>query len=127
MSELRSGARGARPPDQPGLVIVKIDGLSHPVLRNQVRAGRVPVMSRWLRARRMRLGRWEVMLPSQTSASQAGILHGDNDRIPAFRWYEKATRRLLVSNRPHDAAGIVPRGSSGGGVVGPGGGGHGGP
>jgi len=103
--------------DQPGLVIVQIDGLSHPVLRNQVRAGRVPVMSRWLRARRMRLGRWEVMLPSQTSASQAGILHGDNDRIPAFRWYEKATRRLLVSNRPHDAAEIVRRVSNGEGLL----------
>ncbi|MET1231428.1 MAG: phage holin family protein, partial [Candidatus Limnocylindrales bacterium] len=72
--------------DVPGVVIIQIDGLSHPVMRNQIRAGRAPVMSRWLRSDGYRLSRWEAMLPSQTSASQAGILHGNNDGIPAFRW-----------------------------------------
>jgi uncharacterized membrane protein YvlD (DUF360 family) len=101
--------QGATPTDQPGLVIVQIDGLSHEVLRNEIRAGRVPNMTRWVRSGSHRLAPWECRLPSQTSASQAGILFGSNEGIPAFRWYEKATGRLMVSNRPADAAAIEAR------------------
>ncbi|MFI5254288.1 MAG: phage holin family protein [Candidatus Limnocylindrales bacterium] len=93
----------------PGLVVIQIDGLSHQILRNQIRAGRVPNLARWVRSASHRLVEWECRLPSQTSASQAGILFGDNDGIPAFRWYEKATGRLMVSNRPADAAAIEAR------------------
>lgn len=103
--------------DEPGVVIVQIDGLSHPVLSHQIRAGRVPNMARWLRHGHMRLAPWNVLLPSQTSASQAGILHGDNDDIPAFRWWEKETQRLLVSNHPRDALEIERRISNGEGLL----------
>ncbi|MGH2407379.1 MAG: alkaline phosphatase family protein [Candidatus Limnocylindrales bacterium] len=101
--------QGVKHTDQPGLVVVQIDGLSHEVLRNEIRAGRVPTMSRWVRSDSYCLTAWECRLPSQTSASQAGILFGNNDGIPAFRWYEKATGRLMVSNRPADAAEIEAR------------------
>jgi uncharacterized membrane protein YvlD (DUF360 family) len=103
--------------DRPGVVIVQIDGLSHPVLAHEVRAGRVPMMSRWIRSGQMRLAAWDVLLPSQTSASQAGILHGNNDGIPAFRWWERATQRLLVSNNPRDAMEIQRRVSNGEGLL----------
>ena len=36
---------------------------------------------------------WETDLSSQTGACQAGILHGNNDDWPAFRWWEKETRQ----------------------------------
>ena len=45
----------------------------------------------------------------QTSASQAGILFGNNDDIPAFRWYDKATKSLFVSNRAADAEQLEQR------------------
>ena len=35
---------------------------------------------------------WETDLSSQTGASQAGILLGSNEDIPAFRWVEKETQ-----------------------------------
>ena len=38
-----------------------------------------------------------------TSASQAGILHGTNDGIPAFRWWERDRQYLMASSRPADA------------------------
>jgi hypothetical protein len=38
-----------------------------------------------------------------TSSGQSGILYGNNANIPAFRWYEKSSGRLLVSNHPRDA------------------------
>ena len=108
---------GVAQTDQPGVVIVQIDGLSHPVLVNQIRAGRVPTMARWVRSGSHRLDGWECQLPSQTSASQAGILLGANDGIPAFRWYEKASGRLLVSNHPPDAAEIERRLTTGRGLL----------
>jgi uncharacterized membrane protein YvlD (DUF360 family) len=95
--------------DQPGVVFIQIDGLSEPVLANQMRAGRVPTLSRWLRDGSHTMTAWRCRLPSQTSASQAGILLGANDGIPAFRWYEKATGHLMVSNRAADAAEIERR------------------
>jgi uncharacterized membrane protein YvlD (DUF360 family) len=101
----------------PGLVIIQIDGLSRPLLQGQIRAGRVPTMARWVRTSSHRLVGWECQLPSQTSASQAGILLGSNDGIPAFRWYEKPTGRLLVSNRPADATEIEARLSTGHGLL----------
>ncbi len=88
---------------KPGLVIIQIDGLAHSVLTQQINAGRVPVISRWLREDKMRLAGWTTLLPSQTSASQAGIMYGNNDDIPAFRWWDKTTQTLFVSNRATDA------------------------
>ncbi|HSH21499.1 MAG TPA: phage holin family protein, partial [Candidatus Caenarcaniphilales bacterium] len=95
--------------DVPGLVVIQIDGLAHSVLAHQVRAGRLPVIARWLRSGEMRLTPWVALLPSQTSASQAGIMYGTNDDIPAFRWWDKETNRLFVSNNPGDAARLEQR------------------
>jgi len=89
--------------DKPGLVIVQVDGLAHSVLNQQINAGRVPNISRWLREDTMRLAAWRTLLPSQTSASQAGIMFGNNDGIPAFRWWDKSTDSLFVSNHSGDA------------------------
>jgi hypothetical protein len=52
-----------------------------------------------------------------TSASQAGILHGNNDGIPAFRWYERDRQKLMVSSNPVDAAELVGRLSNGEGLL----------
>ena len=48
-------------------------------------------MARWLADDGYRLVEWETDLSSQTGASQAGILLGSNEDIPAFRWVEKET------------------------------------
>ena len=107
--------------DEPGLVIIQVDGLSHDVLAHSVRAGRVPEMAGWIRGGTHRLGHWDALLPSTTPASQAGILHGNNDGIPNFRWWEKADGRLLVANHPEDATEIERRISNGEGLLSPGG------
>lgn len=94
---------------KPGLVIVQIDGLAHSVLTQQLNAGRVPVISRRIAEGRMRLAPWVALLPSQTSASQAGIMYGRNDDIPAFRWWIKDEKRLFVSNHAADAEQLEQR------------------
>jgi hypothetical protein len=107
--------------DDPGLVIIQLDGLSHDVLSHSLRAGRVPEMARWIRTGTHKLGHWNALLPSTTPASQAGILHGNNDGIPNFRWWEKKEGQLLVANHPEDATEIEKRVSNGEGLLSPGG------
>src|SRR6187401_1887508 len=103
--------------DKPGLVIIQIDGLAHPILAGRMRAGSVNTMASWVRNRTHKLSRWEAILPSMTSGSQAGILHGNNDGIPAFRWYERDRAHLMASSNPADAELIVSRITNGEGLL----------
>jgi uncharacterized membrane protein YvlD (DUF360 family) len=103
--------------DKPGLVIIQIDGLAHPILAGRMRAGSVNTMAGLVRDGSHKLSRWEAILPSMTSGSQAGILHGNNDGIPAFRWYERDREHLMASSNPVDATLIVSRISNGEGLL----------
>jgi uncharacterized membrane protein YvlD (DUF360 family) len=103
--------------DRPGLMIVEIDGLSAPVLEAALSKGYMPTLEGWLRRGSHKLSGWDCGFPSQTSSSQAGILCGNNFDIPAFRWFEKETGKLMVSNNPNDAAEIERRVSSGEGLL----------
>jgi uncharacterized membrane protein YvlD (DUF360 family) len=116
MQQVSARREGVVRTDKPGLVVVQIDGLAHPILTRQVRAGRVPHLSNWVRSGRYRLSGWEALLPPTTPASQAGILHGNNDGIPAFRWYEKEAGRIMVANHPADAMVVAGRISNGEGL-----------
>jgi uncharacterized membrane protein YvlD (DUF360 family) len=92
--------------DAPGILFLEIDGLALPVLRRAVRDGTTPNMARWLADGSHRLLEWETDLSSQTGASQAGILLGDNEDIPAFRWVDKPTGTLVTCSNPDDCAAI---------------------
>jgi Type I phosphodiesterase / nucleotide pyrophosphatase len=71
-------------------------------------------MARWLAEGTHRLVEWETDLSSQTGASQAGILLGSNDDIPAFRWVEKERAVMVVCSNPDDCAEIERRHSGDG-------------
>ena len=103
--------------DAPGLIFLEIDGLAAPVLRRAMRDGNTPALARWLADGSHDLIEWETDLSSQTGASQAGILLGSNDDIPAFRWVEKETGRLMTCSAPKDCAEIESRHASGAGLL----------
>jgi uncharacterized membrane protein YvlD (DUF360 family) len=103
--------------DVPGVVFLEIDGLAHEVLRRAMRDGNAPTLARWLRDGEYRLERWETDWSSQTGACQAGLLHGDNDDMPAFRWWEKDRNAAIVTNHPRDAEEIERRHSDGRGLL----------
>jgi uncharacterized membrane protein YvlD (DUF360 family) len=115
----RQGARERT--DLPGIVFLEIDGLALPVLRDAMRDGSAPTMARWIAEEGYRLTEWETDLSSQTGASQAGILLGSNDDIPAFRWVEKREKRLVSCSSPADCAEIERRRSTGAGLLAAGG------
>ena len=107
-----------RPRERPdGLLVVQIDGLSRPLLEELMAEGRMPVLAGLVRSGRLVVDPWTPQLPPCTPASQAGILHGRNDGIPGFRWFEKSSGRLLVANRPRDAAELASRVSDGNGLL----------
>ncbi|MFI7101316.1 phage holin family protein [Streptomyces sp. NPDC050161] len=104
----RAGA--ATGPRAPGTLFLQLDGVGHDLLR-EATEGERPLMetvARW-RATSHRLTPWRTDWSSQTGASQLGILHGSNEDLPAFRWYEKETGELVVSNRPTSAAELQRR------------------
>ena len=101
----------------PGVYFLEIDGLAHDVLRRAIRDGNAPNLARWVHDGSHHLIRWETDWSSQTGACQAGLLHGDNDDIPAFRWWEKDRGAPIVTNHPRDAAEIERRHSNGRGLL----------
>jgi uncharacterized membrane protein YvlD (DUF360 family) len=111
----RSGEREET--DAPGIVFLEIDGLALPVLQRAIRNGSAPTMGRWLEDGSHQLVEWETDLSSQTGASQAGILLGSNDDIPAFRWVEKEIATLMVCSAPADCEEIERRHRSGRGLL----------
>jgi uncharacterized membrane protein YvlD (DUF360 family) len=101
----------------PGFVILQVDGLAEPVIKNALRTGVMPFLASWVRDGSHRLGSWEALAPSMTSAGQTGILHGNNAGIPAFRWWERDRGYLMVSNHPEDAWLIEQRASGPGDLL----------
>lgn len=111
-----AGLHGERT-DRPAMLVVQLDGVSAPLLRQAITSGAMPNVSRWLRSGDYRLREWHTGVPATTPAGQAALLHGDKRHIPAFRWYEKERGKIMVANRPSDAAEIEKRLSDGHGLL----------
>jgi uncharacterized membrane protein YvlD (DUF360 family) len=103
--------------DVPGVLFLEIDGLAHDVLRRALGDGNAPTLASWLRSGSHRLEPWETDWSSQTGACQAGLLHGSNEDMPAFRWWEKERGAAIVTNHPRDAEEIERRHSDGRGLL----------
>jgi hypothetical protein len=104
-------------PEVDGVVFVQLDGVAFPVLRWAIQAGGVPTMRRWVTSGDYVLQEWTAQLPCTTPASQLGILHGTVAGVPAFRWYDRDLGRVLIANRPGDAAVIEQRATNGAGLL----------
>jgi uncharacterized membrane protein YvlD (DUF360 family) len=101
----------------PGVLFLEIDGLAHDVLLRALQDGSAPTLAGWVRGGSHRLRCWETDWSSQTGACQAGLLHGSNDDMPAFRWWEKERGTAIVTNHPRDAEEIERRHSDGRGLL----------
>lgn len=101
----------------PGVLFLQIDGLAYDILQRAIRNGDAPTLSRWITSGTHRLEHWETDWTSQTGASQAGLLMGSNNNIPAFRWYEKDTGKTRSSGNPEDLANTEHRLSTAKGLL----------
>jgi uncharacterized membrane protein YvlD (DUF360 family) len=103
--------------DVPGVLFLEIDGLAHDVLMRALQDGSAPHLASWVRGGSHKLRLWETDWSSQTGACQAGLLHGSNEDMPAFRWWEKERGEAIVTNHPRDAEEIERRHSDGRGLL----------
>ena len=103
--------------DVPGVLFLEIDGLAHDVLMRALQDGSAPHLASWVRGGSHKLRCWETDWSSQTGACQAGLLHGSNEDMPAFRWWEKERGAAIVTNHPRDAEEIERRHSDGRGLL----------
>ncbi|MEP6494886.1 MAG: alkaline phosphatase family protein [bacterium] len=93
--------RERRPDDgRRGLVMLQIDALAYAELRRAIELGYCPTISDMVREEGYTMRRWFCGLPSATPYCQAGIFHGENEGIPAFRFYDKHERRVITCNTP---------------------------
>lgn len=105
-------------PKKEGFLFLEIDGLSYRIIKEALDNGDMPTLKSWIDKGSHRLISWETDLSSQTSSSQAGILHGNNNNIPAFRWVEKDhENRIISSNGRTDSKLIEKRISNGKGLL----------
>ena len=101
----------------PGLIMLEIDGLAKEILEEAINKGYMPTLERWINTTHS-LKEWETDLSSQTGASQAGILHGNNTDIVAYRWVEKENNnKIIVSSNFSHAPLIEKRISNGNGLL----------
>lgn len=102
----------------PGVIIIEIDGLAYDVLCEAIDKGYMPTVKSMLDNKSHTLRMWETDLSSQTGASQAGILHGNNEDITAFRWVEKENdNQIMECSRAIKVKTLEKRISNGDGLL----------
>jgi hypothetical protein len=116
-SRRRRPGDGSPPADRPrGLLVVQLDGVSREVVERALVAGQAPNLDRWLTTSH-RLHTWWSTVPSTTPASMAGFLHGDDEQVAAFRWWDRVEGRLLATSKPADSRLIEKRFAPGQGLL----------
>ena len=102
----------------PGLIVVEIDGLGHKILEEALEKDLMPTVKGLIDSKSHTLREWETDLSSQTGASQAGILHGNNEGITAFRWIEKSNDNAMMQcSGPKNVENLEKRISNGNGLL----------
>jgi len=101
--------------DTRGVVMLEIDGLSYWHIQKAIEDGYMPNIKELMDKRGYKVSRVDCGLPATTPACQAGILQGNNTDIPAFRWLDKKTNRMLAGGQA--AAEVEPILSDGHGLL----------
>jgi hypothetical protein len=95
--------------EERGFLVIQIDALAHEDLVRALDRGYAPTLRRLIERHGWELRRYPAGLPSATPAAQAAIFFGTKEDIPAFRFYEKAERRLIIGSKPADVQHIRDR------------------
>lgn len=109
--------------EEPGLLMIQIDGLARSQLERAIGQGRMPFLKRLLRRNGYQLHSIYPGLPSTTPAVQAELFYGVRSAVPAFCFLDRARQNLSVMFTPScakdreamcaaQAAGLLAGGSS---------------
>ena len=114
----RQAARQAEPVDPEdgrGVVMLEIDGLGYLHIQKAIEDGYMPTIKKLMDEQGYQISHVDCGIPSSTPACQAGILQGNNVNMPAFRWLDKETNRM-ISGGPQMAE-VEPLLSNGHGLL----------
>lgn len=78
--------------EEPGLLLIQIDGLSRTQLEHAISGGRMPFLRSLLRREGYTLGTFYPGLPATTPAVQAELYYGVRAAVPAFSFYDRTQR-----------------------------------
>jgi endonuclease/exonuclease/phosphatase family metal-dependent hydrolase len=90
---------GVKPPsgeaDEPGLLVLQIDGLSRTQLEHALATGRLPFLNDLLRRQHFTLETFYSGVPSTTPAVQGEIFYGVRTAVPSFQFLRRRTGKVV--------------------------------
>lgn len=95
--------------NEPGLVLIQIDGLSRTQMERAVERGRMPFLRQLMQREEYRLRTFHPGLPSSTPAVQAELHYGARCAVPAFSFFDRARRKVFTMLTPECAKEVEDR------------------
>lgn len=89
-----------------GFVIFQIDGLSYGAMKRALSLRLMPHLKKMIKKDGYNFEKYFIGVPSDTPFFQAGLLYGDNNNIPGFRWIERKTGDEIIFKKP-ESAGLI--------------------
>jgi endonuclease/exonuclease/phosphatase family metal-dependent hydrolase len=92
--------RSAGTGEEPGLLMIQIDGLARTQLERAMTGHRMPFLRRLMRREGYKLHNFYPGVPSTTAAVQAELFYGVRAAVPAFSFYDRIKREHGVMCSP---------------------------
>ncbi len=96
-------ARSEGTGEEPGLLLIQIDGLARGQLERALARGSMPFLRRLLQREGYRLHNFYPGLPSTTPAVQAELYYGVRAAVPGFGFYDRARQLFVTMYSPERA------------------------
>jgi endonuclease/exonuclease/phosphatase family metal-dependent hydrolase len=108
------GRKSAAAGDDPGLLILQIDGLSRTQFEKGAAAGRLPFLRHLAERGDVDLISFYAGCPSTTPAVQGEIMFGQPHAVPAYQFLDRSSRRLVRMFDADVVRGVARRLEAGG-------------
>ena len=95
--------------NEPGLVMIQIDGLSNAEFQRALKRGRLPFMRSLLDRQAYKTHGLYSGLPSSTPAVQGELFYGVRQAVPAFCYYDHTAGRIFSMFEGDDARALMQR------------------
>ena len=108
-SRLLNLSRSEHTANEPGLVMIQVDGLSRHAFQKSLEQGSLPFLRRLCRREHYVTHPHYSGLPSNTPAVQGELFYGVKGAVPAFSFVDRDTRRVMKMYEVGAAAAVEQR------------------